>query len=147
MSYLQSPNSFGFKNKLCMAHAKERTPGGSSLRVVLLETKRTQPTRLHQRRAGCWPISRHPPGEDNTSPGLPESLGRRFLLLRFGYFRLGSGLRFSGAGACRTPPETSHKSVPPLLPEAWNAFSFCIRRHHSFPSIWSLLKANRLENS
>src|SRR5437867_1209275 len=81
---------------------------------------------------GCWPISRHPPGEDNTSPGLPETLGRRFLLLRFGFFDLGSGLRFSGTGACRIPPETSHKSVPPLLPEAWNAFSFCTRRSHSF---------------
>src|ERR1043166_5444268 len=106
-----------------------------------------QQTHLRPRQRGRRPITRHPPGEDNTSPGLPESLSHRFLLLRFGFFHLGGGLRFSGTGARRIPPETSHKSVPPLLPEAWNAFGSCARRSHSFPSIWSLLNANRLEDS
>src|SRR5437899_7480772 len=120
MSYLQSPNSFGFKNKLFIAHANERTPSDSSLRVVLLETKRTHPTRLHQRRAvsGRSPVIF--PGEDNTSPGLPESLGRRFLLLCFRFLHLRRGTSLSGTRACRLPPETSHQSVPALLPEAWN---------------------------
>jgi hypothetical protein len=62
-------------------------------------------------------------------------LPRILHLLGFGVFHLWRGLSFRGAGASRTPLETVHKSVPPILPAAWNAFSFCICCSHSFPSI------------
>ncbi len=102
-----------------------------------------------------WPVSclrgnsaasphLHPPGVRAAQPRSPlrttramvhPTLRRRLLLLCswFLYFR--TGMFLSGGGAYPIPLETVYQCVPPLLPEAWNALSLCIRCSHSFPSI------------
>ena len=77
----------------------------------------------------CWPSPRHLPAEDNTNPGPPPTLGRRFLLLCFRFLHLRRGTSLSGTRACRLPLETSHQNDPTLLPEAWIPFSFRARCH------------------
>jgi len=68
---------------------------------------------------------------------LPRTSGHCFSLRWIMLFRAGRGLVLCGAGASPVALEVFCERVPPLLPEAWNAFCIGIGCH-SFPSIGCL---------
>jgi hypothetical protein len=74
-------------------------------------------------------------GRQPTSQ-VVRGLHRYFFLLRSCFLDSWRGLGFRGTGAACVPFENIHESIPPLLPEAWSACRFFIRRSHSFPRFW-----------